>query len=49
METIAGAMSGMPQDIVSHRIVYFSTADPAYGQSVGPSGVHKRRAGRGQP
>ena len=49
METIAGAMSGMPRDIVSRRIVYSSTADPAYGQSVGPSGVQKRRAVRGQP
>ena len=34
MDTIAGAMSGMPRNIVNRQIAYFLKADPAYGQGV---------------
>ncbi|MCK5273566.1 MAG: catalase, partial [Alphaproteobacteria bacterium] len=34
MDTIAGAMQGVPEDIVRRQIGYFAKADPAYGAGV---------------
>ncbi len=34
MDTIAGAMTGVPEDIVRRQIGYFLQADPAYGQGI---------------
>jgi catalase len=34
MDTIAGAMAGVPRDIVDRQIAHFMKADPAYGQGV---------------
>jgi catalase len=34
MDTIAGAMTGVPEDIQRRQIGYFSEADPAYGAGV---------------
>ena len=34
MDTIAGAMQGVPEDIVRRQIGYFAKADPAYGTGV---------------
>lgn len=34
MDTIAGAMQGVPEDIVRRQIGYFAKADPAYGAGI---------------
>ena len=34
MATTAGAMQGVPEDIVRRQIVHFHRADPAYGAGV---------------
>ena len=34
METIAGAMQGVPDDIVERQLGYFRRADPAYGDGI---------------
>jgi catalase len=34
MDTIAGAMQGVPEDIVRRQVGYFAKADPAYGAGV---------------
>ena len=34
MDTIAGAMQGVPEDITRRQIGYFTRADPAYGAGV---------------
>jgi catalase len=34
MDTIAGAMQGVPEDIVRRQIAHFAKADPAYGRGV---------------
>ena len=34
MDTIAGAMAGVPDDIIGRQIGYFRSADPAYGAGV---------------
>jgi len=34
MDTIAGAMAGVPDDIVERQLGYFHNADPAYGDGI---------------
>ncbi len=34
MDTIAGAMQGVPEDIVRRQVGYFAKADPAYGAGI---------------
>jgi catalase len=34
MDAIAGAMGGVPEDILRRQIAHFSAADPAYGAGV---------------
>lgn len=34
MDTIAGAMQGVPEDIVRRQLGYFTEADPAYGAGI---------------
>ncbi len=34
MDTIAGAMAGVPADIVERQLGYFRQADPAYGEGI---------------
>jgi catalase len=34
MDTIAGAMAGVPEDIIRRQIGYFGQADPAYGAGI---------------
>jgi len=34
METIAGAMTGVPNDIINRQLSYFDQADPAYGEGI---------------
>ena len=34
MDTIAGAMTGVPEDIQRRQIGYFMEADPAYGGGI---------------
>lgn len=34
MDTIAGAMQGVPSDIVGRQLGYFTAADPAYGGGI---------------
>ena len=34
LDTIAGAMQGVPEDIVRRQIGYFTKADPAYGNGI---------------
>ena len=41
MDTIAGAMSGVPSDIVERQLGYFRKADAAYG-----AGIAERPRGR---
>ena len=34
MDTIAGAMEGVPDDIVNRQVGYFHKADPEYGNGI---------------
>lgn len=34
MDTIAGAMRGVPEEIVTRQLGYFQQADPAYGEGI---------------
>jgi catalase len=34
MDTIAGAMEGVPEDIVNRQVGYFHKADPEYGNGI---------------
>ena len=34
MDSLAGAMQGVPDEIIARQIEHFAKADPAYGQGV---------------